>query len=287
MADSCKLGGPTKDNQNCTVPGDDGQPVQHVGEWSKDKHDYLRRFLEAAANPRSKFIPPQGPGGAAFIDLFAGPGRARVATTGELIDGSPLIALKQAIRFTKVILCEANDENVSALRKRVAPYRSAKIVPGDSNSTIGDIVKEIPPAGLNVALIDPFNLGSLVFDTIGQLASFQRMDLIVFFPVNEIRRWLDDKPETYGPYLDRALGTTRWRSVISSGRGDAVLRLINVFREELTKRFSYGEKKTYTTPIRNQNTVLYHLVFASKHTKADEIWTGVTKRTPQGQKKLF
>jgi three-Cys-motif partner protein len=132
MGEACKLGGPTKDNNNCTNPADDdGLPVQCIGAWSRDKHHYLNLYLKASSNPRRKFLPPEGAGGAAFIDLFAGPGRARVATTGEIVDGSPLIALKQPVPFSRVILCELDRENVEALEQRTARYRGVKIIPGD------------------------------------------------------------------------------------------------------------------------------------------------------------
>lgn len=61
----------------------------------------------------------------------------------------------------------------------------------DCNETIDQAVSEIPTDGLNVALIDPFNLAALSFATIGKLATFTRMDLIVFFPIGEIRRNLE------------------------------------------------------------------------------------------------
>jgi hypothetical protein len=65
-------------------------------------------------------------------------------------------------------------------------------------------------------------------------------------------------------------------------------QLIPIFRRQLEERFGYRPENTYTTPIRNnKGTVLYHLVFASKHAKGNEIWERVTKRSPPGQKRLF
>ena len=56
----------------------DGLPVLEVGPWSAEKHDYLRRYITATRAARARYLPPLGRGGAAFIDLFAGPGRARI-----------------------------------------------------------------------------------------------------------------------------------------------------------------------------------------------------------------
>jgi len=89
----CPRCGTRQDNGNCPKPFDDGHAVQCVGEWVPNKHHYLSRYIEATWAARAKYLPPKGTGGAAYIDLFAGPGCARIRDTGEIIDGSPLIVL--------------------------------------------------------------------------------------------------------------------------------------------------------------------------------------------------
>jgi hypothetical protein len=79
----CKDGGETLENGNCTNPGPDGLAVQCVGQWAADKYYYLRQYIAATKAVRGGFIAPKGNGGAAFIDLFAGPGRVRVRDTGR------------------------------------------------------------------------------------------------------------------------------------------------------------------------------------------------------------
>lgn len=287
MAHRCKFGGETKPNGNCTVPDPkDSLPVQCVGAWSKDKHDILRRYLSASGGPRSKYLPP-APGGAAFIDLFAGPGRARVRSTGDVLDGSPLIALGQAVPFTKLVLCDADRENAEALRRRVADARVPwRVVDRDCNASMDVVVAELPEHGLNVALVDPYKLESLRFATIGRLAAFKRMDLVVFFPVWEIKRNLALHHRLYTSYLNRALDTDEWKPIVR-GKGD-VLKLVGVFQRQLQQRFGYTTARVRTAPIKNENNVpLYHLVFASKHPRGDVIWESITKRTAGGQGLLF
>jgi len=163
MPRSCKYGGLTKPNGNCSEPGDDGLPVQCIGEGSREKHDYLARYLTASSGPRGRFVPPAGgPGGAAFVDLFAGPGRARVQKSGELVDGSPLLALKhERSPFTTVVLCDRDPENAATLTKRVGDDRRAQVISGDCNERIDEITALIPLYGLNFALLDPFGIKPL------------------------------------------------------------------------------------------------------------------------------
>jgi three-Cys-motif partner protein len=283
----CRFGGLTKTNGNCTEPDNDGLAVQCVGAWTREKHDILQRYIAATRAVRAKFLPP-GRGGAAFIDLFAGPGRARVRQTREVVDGSPLIALQHAEHgFSRVVLCEADAENAAALRGRTANWAGRVVIePGDCNEVIDKLASQVPTYGLNLALIDPFSLKALHFATVAKLAAFQRMDLIVFFPVWQIRRFLDVHRKMYGPWLTRALGTDEWQRVLR--RFSDAPQLIPLFHRQLQTQFSYTPENTYSAPIRGDNrTALYHLVFASKNPRGDRIWESVTRRGGGGQGRLF
>jgi three-Cys-motif partner protein len=163
----CKAGGPTLDNGNCTNPGPDGLPVQCVGIWATDKHHYLRQYIAATKGVRAKYLEPQGHGGAAFIDIFAGPGMVRVRDTGDIHPGSPLVALQhREAPFSKLVFADQDAANVAALQARTASDTTrVKIIPGDSNANIDQIASDIPKYGLNIALVDPFGLSALKFCT--------------------------------------------------------------------------------------------------------------------------
>jgi three-Cys-motif partner protein len=80
----------------------DGLPVSEVGEWAQEKHALLHRYVDITKAARRKFTDvsraPNRRGGAAYIEVFSGPGRARTKETGTLIDGSPLVAFKCAVK---------------------------------------------------------------------------------------------------------------------------------------------------------------------------------------------
>jgi three-Cys-motif partner protein len=59
-----------------------------VGPWAIEKHERLRKYIDAYRSARTMFLPPKGTGGAAYIDLFSGPGRSQIEDSGEFIDGS-------------------------------------------------------------------------------------------------------------------------------------------------------------------------------------------------------
>ncbi len=283
---------------NCTLAeSDDGHAVQCIGAWSLEKHDYLKRYIDATANPRRIFITPSAKfgrtAGAAFIDLFAGPGRARVKGAGcamasdAFVDGSPLIALHHSKSpFTKVILCEFEPENVEALRARTHAFGNrVAIVPGDCNQTIEEVVTLVPKEGLNIAMIDPYSVSPLSFGTVARLCEFRRMDLFIHFPTLAIRRHFR-KPETQH-YIDQFMGGQEWRSEVR--RPSDVPRLIPILRRRLSE-FGYTEGEVrdqpVSQPVRHGNTVLYHVVYASKHSLGNDIWHKVARIGAGGQRRL-
>lgn len=56
--------------EGSTSPTDDGLEISTVGEWSRDKHHFLSRYIDAFTNAMKK----KGWSGLHYIDLFAGAG---------------------------------------------------------------------------------------------------------------------------------------------------------------------------------------------------------------------
>lgn len=270
------------ENGNCTAATDaDGLRVQCIGRWSLEKHKVLRQYIDATQHVRKKFIGP-GKGGAAFVDLFAGPGRARVKGTGEFVDGSPLIAASHdGAPFSKIILCEADQENHAALKERTAGHGSrVKVLSGDCNDLIDEVLKQLPKAGLNLALIDPYNVGPLSFETLAKLGRSGRMDLLLHFPTSDIRRKFGRK--LFG-YLDRFLGSPEWRSVVT--KAEQVPQLIPFLRGRLST-LGYSDEEVQSHPVRADAQVLYHIVYITKHDTGSKIWKAITRIGPGGQRGL-
>jgi three-Cys-motif partner protein len=259
----------------------DGLAIQEVGAWTPEKHDYVRRYVSATSAARVRFLPP-APGGAAFVDLFAGPGRACVGETGPIIDGSPLIAAHhREAPFTDILLCELDPEAARALRQRLRNDARVRVFAGDCNEQIDKIAAAVPPYGLNMALIDPFGATPLHVDTLARLAQFGRMDIILHFPTWDLKRNFERSER-----IDRLLGTARWRGRVREARD--VPRLVDVLREQL-EPFGYGNAEVrYVPPIKSgKNVPLYHLVFLAKNPLGDKIWQSVVRVEGSGQKRLF
>jgi len=282
----CRFAGKRKSNGNCEAVEPDGFPAQGVGEWTPEKHSWLGRYIEATSGARHRYLPSGGgKGGAAFVDLFAGPGRIRVRDDADVYDGSPLLALKHAkAPFSRVILCDLDSENVAALQSRTTAHSSRTIiVHGDCNERIDDIVREVPPYGLNLSFVDPFGPKALKWTTLAKLAAFDRMDLLVNLPIGFIKR--NFHTAAFREQLTAFLGDDTWRQHVASA-GDAT-KLIDFLRSRFAV-LGYLPAATRAVAIKNsQNVVMFNLVLFSKHHLAEKIWKSIARTTPSGQKDLF
>lgn len=271
----CRFGGRRKTNGNLENPAEDGLPSQGVGAWTATKHDRIRLYIEATRAVRAKYLPPHGTGGAAFVDLFAGPGRARVRDQPATVPGSALIAVEHAqAPFSHVILCDVLPENVAALRARTrADANRVTLVEGDCNTEIDRIVSLVPPHGLHIALIDPFSPSTFKWSTIAKLAAVKRMDLLIHFPTGPTKR--NFLHHGFHETIDEMVGTPSWRSRVHAAEN--VPKLIDVLREQLVA-LGYEGERVNTLPVHTEkNLLLYHLVFASKDERGTAIWKSITK----------
>jgi three-Cys-motif partner protein len=268
--------------------------VQCVHFWAEHKHYYLTRFFDASRHVRTQFnlgTPKQRqfgyePGGTAFVDLFSGPGCARVSDSGRFIDGSPLLACKVdgPSAFSKIILCDIDDENVASITARTAHFgERVRVHHGDCNRDIALIASMLPTNGYTVVLVDPFGPSALHFSTIERLSELARVDFIIHWPVGSMKR-VFQTPETF----EKVLGLPRSKWGVDIVHGSDIKDLLPLYRKQLSTLGYPIRTAPVTAPaiMNTRNLVLYRLVFASKHQLGDDIWNSITKKPPSGQTSL-
>lgn len=287
-ADCQRCGRRTKSG-NCPELLEDGHPVQCVGEWAvADKHEYIHQYIEATWAARSKFLQPSSSnprGGAGFLDLFSGPGRVRIRETGELRAGSPFIALGHTkAPFTRVVLCDLASENADALRYRTrADAHRVEVLEGDANERIDDLIARLPSHGLNLALVDPFSVRPLRFETLRRLSRVRRMDILLNFPTSDIRRNLEQQYcRQDNDVLDRALGTREWRTMVKTTKD--MPKLTELLVHQLGRLGYTGKLNRSISVTNSKEGELYRLMLFSKRELADDIWQSITRNTPRGQR---
>lgn len=260
-----------KRNSRCCHADADGLPMQCVGEWESAKHKPLADFIYASHKARAKW------GGGAYIDLFAGPARARVRETSEVVNGSPLIALEHKDEpFSKVFMCESDDDNVRALNARTASWGDrAVVLPGDCHKSVDTVIEQLP-GGLHLAFIDPYTMDGLQFETITKLARAGRIDFLINVPLMDLERaW------KFSKRLARAAG-----GEVPGHNVETVRRnFFDVFRQSFAALgYQIDDACPAVKSFNSKHRGLFNLMLATKHPLGAKIWKSVTRVTDDGQR---
>jgi three-Cys-motif partner protein len=259
--------------------------VDIVGAWASEKHERLRRYIDAARSARAKYLPPRGTGGAAYIELFSGPGRSFVEDDKTFIDGSPLVAFKAAKKsrtnFSELHFNDIEADNVNALRQRIVKLGgAAKFYNEAAETTVDKVIYALNPAGLHFAFLDPYNLQSLPFSIIEKLARLPRTDMLIHVSIfdlqRNLRRYIDDgRLDGFMP---------GWRDSVDVNATDQSIRagLLDHWRGLIRKLgTSTAEGIELVSGPGGQR--LYWLVFVSRHELGLKLWDDIRNVSGQGQ----
>lgn len=269
---------------------DDGLLLRSVGYWSKDKLRYLAGYMDIfTTSMHDKWF-------TVYVDLFAGPGKSKIRDSNEIIKGSPLVALDLPYAFGKHIFLESEADALSALERRVLPYKERLQIYTkgiDCNSSPGEITALIPSNSLTLAFIDPEEC-DVHFSTINALANSGRVDLFMTFPMGmDLKRNVDvaaNSPSSSWTKYDYFFGSTEWRgtylaALSSRGWNFAIRRTMEFYKSQLTKLGYVQVDASDEVVIKETrtNVPLYYLLFASKHPRGKDFWKKISSRTPSGQ----
>ncbi len=267
---------------NLAVPSDDGRITPLVKPWSRDKHHFLRRYIDAFTTAIRK----KGWSGLHYIDLFAGAGIEKLEGSVDLDWGSPLIAAQATPPFDRLHLCEKEEEKFRALCHRLQGFREKsrdQVLNGDANQQVEAIVRAVPAKALALAFLDPYGL-HLAYETLRALARI-RSDLIVFFPdrLDILRNWLVyywDNPKSN---LDAVLGAdSNWREVIFSVADSGRLQAFRDLYVGQIRKLGYGYFEW--EPIPSEGKRLYLLIYCSRANVGAKIWRRVSEKKRGGQR---
>ena len=262
---------------------DDKLIVSEVGPWATEKHARVQRYIEISSATRKKYTPPPAwHAGAAYIELFSGPGRSLIKDTKRIIDGSPLVAYRaaqQTVPFTEMHLNDLDPRNSSAVDGRLRALGGAPICYSDpADVAVDKIVAALNPSGLHFAFLDPYNLEGMSFDIIRKLSKL-KVDMLIHVSVQDLQRNLDEYSKQGGVFDTFAPG---WRGHVNQKQA------IASFRAALMKYWIDEICKLGTTPAKGVELIvgsrrqrLYWLVFVSGHSLGRKFWEAI--RDPMRQ----
>lgn len=256
------------------VPGDDGLPVEEVGSWARQKHLYLCRYIDITRAVRKQFIGP-GKAGATYIDLFCGPGRAKVRR-GEFIDGSCVAAWKESVAkgapFSRVYIADADPERLGYAEQRLKKLGAPVVaVPGLATDTAAAIAGRLHPRALHFAFIDPFNLGAFDFGVVETLSRLQRIDMLVHVSKMDLQRNLGFNLVRQETAFDRF--APGWRENVNLQQSQPRIRRdIFEYWRGLVDKTGVSTSVDMKLIRGNRNQPLYWLLLAARHDLAHKLW---------------
>ena len=262
----------------------DGLPALSVAEHAKEKEYTLGNITGIFTKAMKK----KWPGRLYYVDPFCGPGKCVIRNSGEETDGSPAIAA--GVPFSHYYFADEDQRYIDALQKRVAGMdlseRPVRFYTGDAHETIGEILRELPPArqSLGLAFLDPW-AWDFSFENLAELTRGRRLDILINFNIGDMkRRWWEPSAR-----MDSFLNLrTDHREVFKTKTHEVpdARTLLDHYENELRKigyRFTIDDR-----PVTNSNnTPLYHIIFGSKHELGKKLRDAVSGKTASGQIKMF
>ncbi|MGA2229967.1 MAG: three-Cys-motif partner protein TcmP [Tepidisphaeraceae bacterium] len=260
-----------------------------IGNWSEVKLDILREYaaayskiLSAQSKPKFDHV---------YIDGFAGAGLHRSRERGDLIKGSPIIALEIEPPFKEYHFVDLNRSKAEFLMKSIEGSPTAQVYHGDCNDIL--LQRVFPRVRYEdfrrgLCVLDPYglNLKWEVMKTAGQMKS---IDMFLDFMVMDMNRnvlWKDPKKVSPGQAarLNLFWGDKSWDQVAyvkqetlfgSEEQKTTNKDIVQAFRERLKKLagFKYVPEPI---PMKNKSgATIYYLFFASQKPVAADIVTSI------------
>jgi three-Cys-motif partner protein len=274
--------------------------IDDIGPWTEIKLEIIRKYAAAystilAKQSRLRHI---------YVDAFASSGLHRSRETGELVEGSPLVALRVNPRFFEYHFIELDPRKTAALSTRIEGEPNAHVHTEDCNRIL--IEKILPLCRRRdfrraLWLLDPNGIHYhwRVVEAAGRERS---IELLMNFSIMDIHRTVGTRDPSrsaphYGDRMTAFWGDDSWRDVVHSAEGTLFeefpqkatgQKIVNAYCKRLrdVAKFQYVPEPLLFTDTGNHP--LYYIVFASHNATGHRIADSIFRRyRRKGGPKLF
>jgi len=254
------------------MPGE-RRAVTDIGFWSELKLEIIEKYASAY----SKILEKQG-FYHCYIDAFAGAGQHISRMTGEMVEGSPLVALKVTPPFREYHFIDIEQAKTDHLARLVRAAANAYIYTGDCNSVLLQQVFPRVQYGKRrraLCLIDPYGL-HLDWNVIADAGKRGTIEVFLNFPVmdmhmNVLWRKPSEVDAGQAERLTRFWGDRSWREAAYGRQGDffdyphknPIEDVAEAFRKRLREVAGFGYVPEPLPMRTTSNAIVYYLFFAS------------------------
>ena len=267
----------------------DGMPVRE-GNWGTfGKLYWWNRYISIttkamAENPRWN--------GLAYVDLFAGPGILEDADHGRM-PGSPMIAAHASKPFSRIVCVEKKRQLAKTCHRRLHNWGVggiSKVIGGDYNAVIDEVIDALPERCLTTALIDPTGL-HIHFETVRRLTSGRAVDLLILLADTvDLFRNVSLYEEGTCKNLDLMLGEdSGWRmkyQALNHVTDRSISNLLSTVYERQLRSLGYVAFDCQPIRTRSRNQKLYTIMFATKNPRGLDFWAKCLEKERDGNRLL-
>jgi len=258
-----------------------------IGIWSEVKlaiiKDYASAYAKILDGTRRDKIPSLR---WLYIDAYAGPGIHLSRTTGQAVEGSPLIALNTTPPFCEYHFIDSEPRRVEQLRKLTGERADVFTYSDDCNEVL--LEKVFPRAKYEdyrraLCLLDPYNINLTwkVIETAGKMRSVDVFLNLMIMDINRnaMRKNPDKSIQSKMDQLTRLWGDETWKDVGYDTTGNLFGEpekvsnetFAEAFRQRLQTKASFKFVSKPMPMKTKNNSVIYYLYFASQKPVATSI----------------
>ena len=262
-----------------------------VGYWSEIKLEIIEKYAKAYSEIMNKRFYH------VYVDAFAGAGKHKSRTSGDMIKGSPSIALDIKPEFREYYFIDIVKEKVAELEKIAANRPEVHVLEGDCNAILlSDVFPNIKYENYRrgLVLLDPYGL-HLDWSVIEKAGIMKTIDLFLNFPVVDMNRnvfWRNAENVDSRDILrmDRFWGDNSWKNVAYDNQSNLFGfdfktdndTVVQAFKKRLIEKAGF-KNVSEPLPMRNsKGATIYYLFFASQaqlaQNIADDIIVGIFKK---------
>jgi len=258
-----------------------------IGIWSEVKLAIIRKYASAYATIMEAYRRERIPSLRwIYIDAYAGPGYHLSKTTGEVVEGSPLIALNTNPPFHEYHFIDTEPRRAEQLRKLAGDRPDVFTYSEDCNKVL---LREVFPRARYgdyrraLCLLDPYNINLTwqVIEAAGKARSIEIFMNLMIMDINRnaMRRNPDKSIQSKVDQLTRLWGDESWkeagyatdRNLFNEPEKVSNEEFAEAFRLRLEKKAGFKYVPAPMPMKTKSNSTIYYLYFASQKPAAADI----------------
>ena len=264
------------------------EEYDEIGIWSEVKLAIIKEYASAYSKimdsqRRAKIRSLRG----LYIDAYAGPGYHLSKRSGELVEGSPLIAINTDPPFHEYHFIDTDVRRAKQLRELAGERNDVFTYSEDCNKVL---LRDVFPRASygdyrrSLCLLDPYNINLTweVIETAGKMGSVDIFLNLMIMDINRnaMRRDPEKSVQSKMDQLTKLWGDESWKEAgydtVPNLFGDGLEKVSNekfaeAFRQRLQKKAGFKFVPPPMPMKTKSNSTIYYLYFASKKAVAADI----------------